>query len=1043
MKTCKRKITHLVVLILFLLTGQFPLFAQDNRVTGTVTDATGEPLIGVNVVVKENPTTGTITDMDGNYSLQPDGGKNLEFTYIGYASQSVSIGGRQIINIQLKEDSEALDEVVVVGYGTQKKSSLTGAISNVKSEELTRTTTPTTAGALVGKTPGISARQADGRPGASATIQIRNMGTPLYVIDGIQSEEGQFNNIDVNDIESITVLKDASAAIYGLRAANGVVLVTTKTGKRGEKNQINANAYYGIQNFLRYPKVANAAQFYEGRMQADLNTWGSTNRTMDELNLWKQGEGDYKNMDWQDFIVNKNAPIFYGNINASGGSEKINYYFALAHTDQDAMIHGFNFKRTNFQSNVEANITSNLKVGTHLSGRLESRHNVGVPGLDDYWQPYYAMFQNWPTQQAYANGNPNYVNATRNNATGAAIFDESITGYTDDSWKTFMGNFFAEYKFPIEGLTAKAAYNYWIARNDQEQFEYTYKVYTYDKENDSYLESWGNQNPWRRRIKEERVEQTFQAQLNYDHTFNGKHHVSGVLGAETFVRKIDNLVYNTLPNNNYIPLTNNYTDMTYINTTMHEGARAGYIFRAAYDYSSTYFAEFSGRYDGSYLFKKGHRWGFFPAVSAAWRLSEESFMADLREKIQLSNFKLRASWGQMGDDQYNDSDIVSPFAYLDGYTYGDGDAVLNGQTVTGVSYRGLPITTLSWIKSTLVNIGLDFGFFDNRLNGTFELFQRKRTGLPASRYDVLVPEEVGFTLPQENLNSDFHKGMEMGLTWNDMVRDFRYTIGFNATLARKMDGNSYKPRFGSSWDEYRNSTENRWSNVNWGYQAVGRFQSYDEIQNYAIDNDGQGNTTMLPGDLIFKDVNGDGVINDLDMRPIGYGTGQLPYLNFGLNTSFEWKGFDLKADFSAATGQSYHMCWEVAYPFQGDGNSTAYLLTDSWHRADPTDPNSEWISGYFPATRYAGANVSFNRYSDFWMHNSYYIKLRTLELGYTLPKALTRSFYVDRLRFYVNAYNLFSIDNLSKYQLDPEISSNSALVTPNLRTFSIGFNLNF
>lgn len=1047
-----KQLLKLPVVLLFLLVSSLQLMAQTNVVTGTVTDPLGEPLIGVNVVLKDNPTVGTITDMDGKFSLEAGNSKVFVFSYIGYAPQEVSIVGKNNIQVQLKEDSETLEEVVVVGYGTQKKGSLTGAISSVKSEELTRTTTPTTAGALVGKTPGISARQADGRPGASAAIQIRNMGTPLYVIDGIQCEEGQFNNIDVNDVESITILKDASAAIYGLRAANGVVLVTTKSGKRGEKNQISANAYYGIQNFMRYPEVANASQFYEGRMQADLNTYGLTARTMEELNLWRQGQGEYSSFDWQKFITNKNAPIWYGNVSATGGSERINYHFGVSHLDQKAMINGFNFARTNLQSNIEANITKSLKIGARLSGRIEERHNVGVPGLDDYWQPYYAMFQNWPTQHAYANDNPNYVNATRNNATGAAIFDRNITGYTDDIWKSATANVYAEWQSPIEGLKARVAYNYWIARNDQEQFEYTYKVYTYDKANDSYNEQWGNQNPWRRRLKDEKVEQTFQAQLNYDHTFNQKHHVSGVLGIETFEKTRDWLQYNTLPTNNYIPLTNGIADMQSMETKMTTARRAGMVFRAAYDYSSTYFAEFSGRYDGSYLFQEGNRWGFFPAVSAGWRLSEESFMSGVKEATKLSNLKIRASWGQMGDDKLDVDDdgdgylddIVSPYSYLNGYTYGSGNAVLNGNAMTGVVYRGIPITTLSWIKSTLINIGVDYGFLDDRLSGTFEVFQRKRTGLPALRYDVLIPTEVGFSLAKENLNSDYHKGLELGITWRDKVRDFSYSIGGNFTLARKMNGDSYKPRFGSSWDEYRNSTENRWINTNtWGYQVVGRFQSYEDIQNYRVDNDGQGNTTMLPGDLIYKDQNGDGIINSLDERPIGYQPEQLPYISFGINTSFEWKGIDLKADFAGAAGQSYHMCWEVAYPFQGDGNSTAYLLTDSWHRADPTDANSEWIAGKFPATRYAGANVSFNRYSDFWLHNTYYIKLRTLELGYTLPKSISSKFFVDRLRIYANAYNLFSIDNLSKYQLDPEIQSNSALVTPNLRTFSFGFNLNF
>lgn len=840
-------------------------------------------------------------------------------------------------------------------------------------------------------------------------------------------------------------MKDASAAIYGLRAANGVVLVTTKSGKRNEKSSVSANFYYGMQNFMRYPEVADAATFYEGRMQADLNTYGSTARTMDELNLWRQGQGKYSSFDWQDFIVNENAPMWYGNVSIDGGSEAINYHVGISHTDQDAMINGFNFQRTNIQSNVEANITPKFKVGVRVSGRIESRHNVGVPGLDDYWQPYYAMFQNWPTQHAYANDNPNYVNETRNNATGAAIFDENITGYTDDVWKSGTVNAYAEWQTPLEGLKARVAYNYWIAQNDNEQFEYTYDVYRYDEATDTYTAVPGNLNPWRRRVKEQRQEKTFQAQLNYDHTFNSAHHVSGVLGLETFEKDADWTQYNTLPSNNYISITNGINNMQSLENTMTVSRRAGMVFRAAYDYQSKYFAEFSGRYDGSYLFAEGHRWGFFPSVSGGWRISEEPFMEKVKEVAKLSNLKIRASWGQMGDDQYNNANIVNPYAFLDGYTYGntaDG-AVLDGNAVSRVEYRGVPVTNLSWIKSTLVNVGLDFGFFDDRLNGTFELFQRKRTGLPAMRYDVLVPVEVGFDLSNENLNSDYHKGLEFGINWRDQVQDFRYSIGGNFTLARRMMGESYKPRFGSSWDEYRNSTENRWASTFWGYEVAGRFENYEQIQNYPVDNDGEGNSTMLPGDFIYKDQNGDGVINSLDERPIAYGAGELPYINFSLNSSFEWKGFDLKMDWNGAAAQSYEMCWEVAYPFQGDGNSTEYLLTDSWHRAEPTDPNSEWIAGEFPATRYAGANVSFTRRSDFWVKKVWYLKLRTLELGYTLPKAVTNKMRLNRLRFYVNAYNLFSIDNMHRYQLDPEITSNSALVTPNLRTISFGLNLNF
>lgn len=1022
-------------------------FAQTQRVTGTVSNVDGEPLIGVSITLKGNKEIGTITDFDGKYSLDVTSSQTLVFTYLGYTNQEVAIAGQQVVNVTLRESSELLDEIVVVGYGTQKKSSLTGAISNVKSDDLVRTTTPTVSGALVGKTPGISARQADGRPGASTTIQIRNMGSPLYVIDGMPSEEGQFNNIDVNDIESISVLKDASAAIYGLRAANGVILVTTKSGGRNKKSSINATGYYGFQNIARYPKPADAYQYVRASMESDLNLYGYTNKTNEDLEKWRNGTN--KSTNWYDFIVRENAPIMYGNVNASGGSDKVNYYFSLSHIDQEAMIHEFNFKRTNIQTNIEANITDRLKVGTRINGRIEARHNVGVPGLDDYWQPYWAIFQNRPTEEPYANGNTDYVNHIHNDATGAAIFDKDITGYTDDIWKVISTNFYAEYDLPVKGLTARAAFSYWFAQNNNEQFEYTYDTYTYNDATGNYDVTGGNQNPWRRKVNEQKEEKTFQAQLNYANTF-GLHNISGVLGMEAFEGETSFLQYNTLPTNNYISLTA-VDDMTDMVNTYNERARAGFIFRTTYDYDSRYFAEFSGRYDGSYLFKSGSRWGFFPAVSAGWRISEEPFMKNIRAGW-LDNLKIRASWGQMGDDQYDGSDIVAPFSYMDGYNYGNassvdsekaGYSVLNGSTVQGVMPRGLPITTLSWIKSTLINVGVDYSVLDQRLNGTFEYFHRKRTGLPANRSTVLLPAEVGFLLPKENLDSDAHMGVEGSIVWRDKIDQVAYSLGTNVTLARRKMLDVDNSHFGGSWDYYRNSTQDRWTGVNWGYECIGQFQSVDEIKNYPVDIDGSGNSTMLPGDLIIKDVNNDGVINDYDLRPVGYAAGELPYLNFSLNGSIDWKGFDLKFDFAGANMQTYQRDWEIKIPFQAGGSAPHYLFDDAWHHVDPTDASSAWVSGTYPAVREGGSHVNWSRNSTFWQKNVTYLKLRTLELGYTLPRNMTQKAGVNMLRFFVNGYNLFSIDNLSDYEIDPEITSTSALVTPNLRTVNFGFNLNF
>ena len=1017
----------------------FGAFAQNVRMTGKVVDSKGEALVGVSVIEK-GTTNGTMTAADGTFSITVLPNAILQVSCIGFVTREIPARSGNV-TITLDEDTESIEETVIVGYGTQKKASLTSAIAQVSSDELVTTVSNTTAGALVGKVAGLSFRQTDGRPGANASIEIRNMGAPLYVVDGVPVEVGQFNNLDVNDIETVTLLKDASASIYGLRASNGVVLVTTKMGKTNERNTINATFTYGFQNFMRYLDVANAAEFYEGRMQADLNTYGYTQRTKEELALWKAGQGKYKSFDWQDFIVNENAPQLYANVAMRGGSDKISYHFAVSQTDQKAMIHGFNFKRTNIQSNTEAKVTDRFKLGMRISGRIEERHNVGVPGLDDYWQPYYAMFQNWPTQHAYANDNPKYVNATRNNATGAAIFDKNITGYTDDIWKSVTANAYAEYDI-LKGLRGRVAYTYWIAQRDDEEFEYTYKVYTYDEATDTYNEMWGNQNPWRRRNKTQRQEFTFQAQLNYDNTFGG-HHVSGTLGMEALERFETNLTYNTLPTNNYIKLTNGIADMQSMSDSITNTRRVGYIFRGAYDYQGKYLFETTGRYDGSYLYMPGKRWGFFPSVSAGWRISDEPFMDGIKNATGLSNFKIRASWGQTGNEEG-----VSAYGYLAGYNYGSGNAVLGGETVTGVQHKGVPVTNLSWARATMINIGFDYGFFGNKLTGAFEIFQRKRTGRPAARYDVLIPSEVGFSLPNENLNSDYHKGFEFSAGWRDRVGDFSYNLLFTLTVARYMEGHHYKPRYGSSWNYYRNGNEMRWGGIGWGYQVAGRFQNYEDIQNYPIDNDGQGNRTTLPGDFKFKDNNEDGIINSLDMRPIAFSSSWNPIVSGGLVTNFTYKNVDLMMNFAYATAASYGLSWEGAYPFQGDGNSTRFLLTDCWHRADPTDPNSEWIPGHFPATRYAGNDVAFNLnqrggLTDFWRINTSYLKLRTLELGYNLPKSLLQRINCQNLRLYVNGYNLFSLDNLARYQIDPEISLDSALVSPNLRTITLGVNLTF
>lgn len=1046
MKNFKTMKTHfsllLIALLLSVCGGQ--VYAQGGNVSGTVRDVNGNPLIGVSIKIKGNTSAGTITDLDGNYTISAGGNNTLEFSYVGYLTSEVAIAGKTTVNVTMSEDEKVLDQVIVVGYGTQKKSSLTGAISNIKSDEITRTAAVTTSGTLVGKVPGISARQSDGRPGASTTIQIRNMGTPLYVIDGMPADEAQFNNLSATDIENISVLKDASAAIYGVRAANGVILVTTKSGRRNEKNTISASGYAGFQNMSRFAKPADAGQYVRGLMESDLNTTGSTSYTMQDLENWTNGTNP--SQDYYKALIRDNSPIYYGNINATGGSDKSSYYLSLSHIDQSAVFKGYNFKRTNLQANFDIDITKRFKVGAKINGRIEERHNVSVPGLgqDNYWGPYYGLYLNKPTELMYANNNPDYIAATSGGVYNPAAFNKATSGYTDDIWKVMQTTLFAEYQTPIKGLTARGTLSYWYANRNEDRHEYSWDAYTYDSGTDTYISNNGSSNSgWKRRIQNTLEDLTYQLQINYNNKF-GLHNIGGVLAAEAYKNKNKYYSIQGSPSNNILyPL--DLDEMNGMTDTFSTFTRAGFIFKANYDYADRYYLELSGRYDGSSLFRDGDRWGLFPAISAGWRLSEESFMKSLRDSW-LNNLKFRISYGVTGDDKNSDGTyIVSPYAYMQGYNWNEGMSVLNGNTLAGIQSRGMPTTTVSWMKSKMFNVGMDFDLLGNRLSGTLEYFHRKRTGIPATSSQVLIPSEMGFTLPSENLNSDSHMGVEASLLWRDKIDKVKYNVGGNVTLARKK--NNYveadSNARGSSWDYYRNNTSNRWSNILWGYECIGQFQSQEEIQNYTVDIDGSGNSTLLPGDLIYKDVNGDGIINELDERPIGYATGELPYLNFALNLQVEWNNFDLKMDFTGASMQSYMRQWELRVPFQAN-NSPAYLLTNAWRHADPTDASSEWIAGKYPAIRAnSGSHSSYSRNSTFWLTNVNYIKLRTLEVGYTIPRMLLSKYKVDNLRLYVNCYNLFSIDNTHDFGVDPEISTESGLATPTIRTINFGFNLTF
>lgn len=1049
----------LVVLLLFAFLQGFS--QQTNNVTysGTVTDSTGIPIPGATVSVR-NSNKGVVTKNDGSFSIQAMPGALISVSIVGFQTKELVLGRETKLQITVSSQASNLTDIVVVGYGTQRKASVTGAVSTLKSDDLVRTPATTTSAALVGKMPGITARATDSRPGNGTNLQIRNLGTPLFVIDGVPytgntsasafglttgSGQDIFNTLGLEDIENITILKDASASIYGLRASNGVVLVTTKKGTKNEQPRINLSGYYGFQNFTRYPYPANAGQYVRALVESEQNLGRDPSLlyTPGELAKWETGtEKGYKSYDYYKEVLRPNVPQNYISANASGGSQRTSYYMSVSRLSQDALVKDFTYERTNLQANLEASLAKGLKVGTQISGRLEKRHNVGVPGLDDYFNPFLSIFSMWPTESPYANDNPNYIHQTHNVNVNPVTYRDDVTGYLDEWWRGMNVNLNAQYDFGF-GLSMKGVYSYNYLNEEFDGFEYTWNAYKYDANTDSYFTEpgFGNQNPWRERHKRNVISRYAQFQLAYARKF-GDHNISAIGAYELSDYENSYYVVHTIPTNNYVPVQY-LVEQDYLSDEWNLEARAGYIGRINYDYKSKYLLEVLGRYDGSYLYASGKRWGFFPGVSLGWRVSEEPWLKGKFGNV-LNDLKLRASYGETGSEiGFSNGNAPNAFDYLTGYNFNQGGAVMNGSYVIGLRPRGLPVTELSWVKNKNFNIGLDFTLLNNKVSGQLDVFERRRSGLPAARYDVLLPSEVGYSLPNANLNKDATRGIEGMVTYNGTSGDVRYSIGVNATYARLRSVSTYKPRFGNAWDKYRNSIEDRWSNITWGYHVTGRFESEEQIKNYGIDNDGQGNRTELPGDFMYEDVNGDKIINGQDQRPIGYAQGAQPYVSFGINSSVSWKGISLRFDFAGAAMQSFLRDWELRYPFQNNGSSPAYMLTDRWHREDPYNADSKWVSGKYPAIRKDNTTHVNYAVNDFWITNVRYIRLKNLELAYNFSREFVKRIGIGGLRVYANGTNLFSIDNVKEYEIDPEIGSSNGLVYPQQRLYNFGFNVSF
>ena len=749
----------LCFLFMIVFSSSAVLYAQGGgkvRVKGHVSDVNQELLIGVSIQEK-GTSNGIITDVNGGFSLEVSPKATLVVSYVGYATQEFPIKNQTDFDIVLQEDAQLLNEVVVVGYGTQKKGNLTGAIASIKSDEILTTTHSSLAQNLQGKVAGLQIRQQSGEPGSfDNMISIRGFGTPLYVIDGIPRDgSGEFQRLNPTDIESISILKDASAAIYGLNAANGVILVTTKKGQKG-KPRFNYSGVFGWQKPTDVPEMMNAGQFMDIKNEASINAGGEPILTKEELMKWKEGAPGYESTDWYDEAMKGSAFQQQHNFSVTGGSENVDFFFSLGYLTDNGIVKndGFDYEKYTFRSNLSAKLSKHLTAEVLIGGRYDTKKTPRFTFFDIFKATRAA----WPTERPFANNNPDYPSKVFLDNNPVAMSDPDIVGYSQTNNKALQTTASVKYDVPfVQGLQIKAtgAYdsNMYMGKNAHR----SYDVFTYASETDTYLKQTIGAPAYINNSYDDHNKLVLQAQVSYQRLFNKRHNV-GV----TLVYEQSKYWYrNSSLHRDYDFYTNDQVDQGSVNNMKNGGyeteeASMSYIGRFTYDYMSRYLVEFAFREDGSYRYAPGARWGFFPVVSVGYRISEEKFIKD--NLTFIDNLKLRASYGTVGEN------TGEPFQYVQGFstTGGGGYSFVDGVYTGGAASPGIINPNLTWLKSKTLNIGIDVGLFKGLLNFEMDLYQRDRKGLLAKR-NLSLPNTFGGSLPDENINSDRVRGIDLSL----------------------------------------------------------------------------------------------------------------------------------------------------------------------------------------------------------------------------------------------------------------------------------------
>lgn len=1034
-----------------------PMLSQVRSVTGTVVDAQGEPVMGATVRV-DGTKTATVTDMDGVFKISADPKQKIRISFIGCKDALVSASNTSL-KITMQEDRNVMDEVVVVGYGTQKKATLTGAVSAITNKEMTVTKNESAINMLSGKIPGVRITQMSAQPGKyDNVIDIRGMGNPLIVVDGITRDKDYFGRMDANEIESVSVLKDASAAIYGVRAANGVILVTTKHGTSAgeEKFDISLQANFGWQNFLYVPETASAVDHMLLMNEKMRNRFGnnypyltsSLPYSYEQMLAFTQGlnpdgtpHAFERGTNWNDELFKNNVPQKQYNLSVNGSSKKIDYFVNLGYLDQDGSYKSgsLNYNRWNFRSNVDARITDRIKLGVSLSGYMDERNEP----MTDIWTVYKLAWTLRPTAPAYINGEPGWSTEygdEQNNP--VATTNKDYTGYNQEKKYNFNGAITLTYDFKyVKGLQAKAYYSYDYNSSNNTASLTTYNLHTPNGE--TLLR---NPSPTLRRWTNPSWGRMMNLSLNYNRKF-GNHNVSALaLFEETYNYWEDFSAQSPMLFKSDWLSIGASKDKQAVGGGAGDMTRRAWIGRVNYDYQGKYLFEFAFREDASSRWSPDHRWGFFPSVSVGWRVSEEAWMKKLVPF--LTNLKLRASYGKMGDDEGAGTYPPMFVGYNPNDDYG---WIYDSGVLVGVTPTAIPNPNLTWFNSKTFNFGIDWDLWNGKFGGTVELFKRKREGLLASSSNV-IPGTVGANLPQENLESDITYGWEISLTHRNKVGDVNYWVSGQISATKNRwdevvdnDGpNSY-----SIWKN-RLKANNRNKDIWFSVEEGGRYGNYQDIWNHST----PAGTETLPGDYWYKDWNGDGQIDWMDEHPVA--SYNMPVFNYGITLGADWKGLDLSMNWQGAAGvyNTYGDIFAEVGPFNGGAALDRYL--DRWHTKnvndDPWNPNTEWNEGLYPATGH-----SFTTYQT-GIQNTSYLRLKTLEIGYTLPSKWMKAAGLKSLRVYVNAYNLLTITGVDG--MDPERpgsrgstftgdgNNNSEHTDLNYRypvnrTFNVGVNLKF